>query len=102
MDRIKTALKSSDEEWTVIKPLLDEVTKKQRERLSPAGVPAIQDLQKAVADANVPAVEIQRLAAAVRSHQREQDTALKTARERLREVLTARQEAILLLYGILD
>ena len=102
LDRLKDALKSSDEEWALIKPRLEEVTSKQRERLSPAGVPAIQELQKAVGDSNVPAAEIQRLAEAVRAHHREKDAALKTARERLREVLTARQEAVLLLYGILD
>ena len=102
LDRIKTALKSTDEEWMVLKPLLEEVTKKQRERLSPIGVKEIQELQKATAGPDLPAAEIQRLMEAVRAHHHETEAALKTARDRLREVLTARQEAVLLLYGILD
>jgi Spy/CpxP family protein refolding chaperone len=102
LDRIKAALKTSDEESAVLKPLLEDVTKKQRERMSPVGVREIQELQKATADSGVPAADIQRLMEAVRFFQREKDVALKAARDRLREVLTARQEAVLLLYGILD
>lgn len=101
-ERIRTALKCTDEEWTVLKPLVEDVSKAIRERLNLTGTREVQNLQKAIADANTPVPDIQNLMEAVRANLREKEAALKASRDRLRQVLTARQEAALLSYGILD
>ena len=49
-----------------------------------------------------PAEEIQKKLAALRAERKAKEKELKDAREKLREVLTAKQEAMLVLQGLLD
>lgn len=115
----KEQLKVSDEEWTVLKPLVQAVTQKQWEQRmsrfrgmgrrgrgggdgednSPAEVKA---LRAALEDENTPAADIQAKLKAVRDANKAREAELEKAREQLRQVLTARQEAQLVLMGVLD
>lgn len=129
--RQKENLKLTDDEWTVIEPLLKEVTKLQmNERFRGRSVsmrghrpqPKAEDGEEAKEDpmAKVPgyaeakalnelikkdgatADEIKKALEAYRKVCKEQDELLKKAKEALRQVLTAKQEAQLVLAGTLD
>jgi hypothetical protein len=128
----------TDDEWTVIQPLFEDVMEKQRiimmqnfRGMRPGGGPPPpgmdqeggpgrgpgggpggffqmapdperEDLQSIVADENASADEIKTKLTAFRSARSKKQEELKTAREKLRAVLTVRQEAILVLRGTLD
>jgi hypothetical protein len=64
--------------------------------------PEAAALQKALADENTPAAEIQAKLEAYRKAQAVKEVELKEARDKLRAAVTARQEAILVLMGTLD
>jgi hypothetical protein len=138
MDRMKSELQTSDEEWTVIQPLLQNVMLKQREATAgrmggmgafagqrgrpdapgqaqaqgaragrpgaaqPAGASQVEALSKALESPNTSASELKQRLAAVRKAREQAETELKQAREELRQVLTVRQEANLVLMGIMD
>lgn len=131
MERFQEQLGASDEEWKVIQPLIEDVMTKQRAasssrfggmamlfrprgedqggQRSPRGRygrgepdPAVQALAKAIQDKNTPASEIKAKLKAVRSSRTKAEAELKAAREKLRAVLTLRQEAQLVLMGQLD
>jgi hypothetical protein len=137
MDRMKTELSASDEEWTVIQPLLQDVMTKQRATAAgrfggmaamgaPRGRPQaegqergrperpgagggavmgsgeVEALSKALESPNTSAAELKAKLAEVRSARQKADSELKTAREELRKVLTLRQEASLVVMGLLD
>lgn len=118
LQRQKEQLKVSDEEWTVLKPLLQAVTQKQWEQRmarfrgmgrrgrggggednSPAEVKA---LRAALEDENTPAADIQAKLKALRDANKARDAEIEKAREQLRQVLTVRQEAQLVLMGVLN
>jgi len=117
--RIKERLGATDEEWKALEPLVTKVTEAQRaarpsmgsmfgsDRRGPSGSsenanPAQEALQKATEDESTPAADIQAKLKAFREDRQKKEAELKTAREELRKVVTARQEAILVLMGILD
>jgi hypothetical protein len=138
MDRMKTELQTSDEEWAVIQPLLQNVMLKQREATAgrmggmgafagqrgrpdgpgqaqaqgaragrpgvaqPAGTEQVEALSKALESPNTSASELKQRLAAVRTARQKAEAELKQAREELRQVLTVRQEANLVLMGIMD
>jgi len=122
VDRTITDLELKDEEATVIKPLLTEVVKCQMSQMmgrmgggrggrggAAAGAgggrtqaPEIQALRDAVDNTSTPAAELQAKMKAVRDARKKAEEALQKAREALRKAVTARQEAQLLLSGILD
>ena len=64
--------------------------------------PEIQALRDAVEKADTPATELKTKMTAVRDARKKAEEALKKAREALRKNLTTRQEAQLLLSGMLD
>ncbi len=64
--------------------------------------PEIEALRKALDSKDTPAAEIQARIKAVRAARVKAEADLKTAREALRKVLTARQEGELFLTGLLD
>lgn len=62
----------------------------------------VEALQNAVENEQSSPEEIKSKLAAVRTEQEQKDQELKEAREELRKVLTLRQEARLVLMGLLD
>ena len=118
MDRIKENLAPTTEEWQAIEPLLTAVMEKQRQlRSAQMGgmfggrggdrggnqTPAeIQSLRDALDKKETPAPDIQAKLKSLRDLRKSQDAELQKAREELRKVLSVRQEAQLVLSGILD
>jgi len=115
--RMKEALKCTDEEWTAISPLIEKVTTLQRESRGGMGMmfggggdrgpdsnasPATDALRKALESETTPAPELQAKLKAYREERDKKTADLKTARETLRKAVNSRQEAQLVLFGILD
>ncbi len=127
-ERLKTSLKVSDEEWSVIQPLIEKVQAKQREsaggrfggfggrggrgsrggesagneQSSRPGAAESQALRTALENENTSADELKAKLAAVRESRKKSQAELEAAREDLRKVLTVRQEAALVSMGILE
>jgi len=124
---LKTALKVSDEEWAVILPLLEKVQNKQRESITgrfgmfggrrggpggPEGAgrlpgrsaqpPEAEALKAALDNEAAAPADIKAKLEALRESRKKSAAELDQAREELRKVLTQRQEATLVLSGILD
>lgn len=130
LDRYKERLGASDEEWNVIKPQINEVMRLQRQARGGGGgfmmrgpggpggdrggdrggrpsfggqeMPEAQALNTALENQSTPAPELQAKLNAYREAVKKNEAALKDAREKLRKVLTLRQEAMLVMAGILD
>ena len=90
LQRLKTALNATDEEWKSIEPLLKDVLDKQSGLRSPAAEVLRQALEYEASP-----TEIEYILSALRDDRRK-------TQERLRKVLTIHQEAQLVLIGILD
>lgn len=126
-EMVKTALKATDEEWAVIEPLLEKVETKQREAFAsrfaamggrrggdrggdrgnrPGGdrpvPPETEALKAALENESTPAAEIKAKLEALRASRKKANDELNQAREELRKVLTLRQEATLVTFGILE
>lgn len=122
-DRLKTALKVNDDEWGVIQPLVEKVTMKQRDaggsrfgggppRSSSsndpgrpperAGTAEREALRAAIEDENSSPETLKARLAAVREIRQKAAAELAEAREDLKKVLTVRQEAVLVSFGILE
>ena len=118
--RMKEALKATDEEWTVLQPLLENVMAKQRDasgfggrgRGGPGGnggdapttpsAKASQDLRDLLDKENATPEELKAKLAAVRETRKKSQAELAQAREELRKVLTLRQEAYFVSRGMLE
>ena len=123
--RFKAALACSDEEWEVIGPRVEKVVEIQfRARLGRGGFggpggpggpggrggrggmfqgsPEAQVLSEALESEDTPNEEIKAKLKAFRDAAKKREQELKKARDELREVLTLRQEARLVLMSILD
>jgi len=119
---------TNDDEWNVIEPKLEKVVKLKMEerttgitsmggmfggrgggaggmaRLNPltgAPDPSVDVLQKAI-DSNAPIAEVKAAMAKVRDARLQKRAALLKAQQDLKDVLSIRQEATLLLMGQLD
>ena len=126
-ERLKTALKVNAEEWTILEPLIEKVYLKQREamggRMSFSGrrssqsgdqgnrpspgtdrgaSPESDALRTALESEGTSAAEIKNKLEALRAARKKATAELETAREELRKVLTQRQEATLVLMGLLQ
>jgi len=128
-ERMKATLKVNDEEWSAIQPLIEKVMAKQREatgggrfgggpgRGGPGGgggdqgrpqgnhpqdLPAADALRTALESEGTPAADIKAKLEALREARKKATAELEQAREDLRKVLTQRQEATLVLMGILQ
>ena len=115
--RYQDTLEISDEEWKVVKPLLEKVVEKQfsqRMRMfrrgggrgGPGGggdQPAeVQALSDTLDKANATPEEIKAKMAALREARKKEEAETQKAREDLRKVCTVKQEAKLVLSGVLD
>jgi hypothetical protein len=123
-ERLKTALKMSDEEWNAILPLIEKVQSKQRDVMSARfgggrtrggdssaassewasrpGAAEVMALRTAVENENTPSEELKAKLAALREFRRKASAELEILREDLRKVLTVRQEAALVSAGVLE
>lgn len=119
---LKTSLKVSDEEWAIIQPLLEKVQTKQRDTLvnrfgflggrrgggdrqRPPGrssVPEVDALKVVLENEATSPADIKLKLEALRESRKKAVADLEQAREELRKVLTQRQEATLVLAGILE
>jgi hypothetical protein len=129
LDRLKERLKASDEEWTAIKPLVADVMKLRMSQMrgrmggmmpppggpgappmgpgGPGGMfgessPEAKALQITLDAASPSNDEIKARLTAYRDARKKDEQALQAAREKLKAVLTVRQEAQLVLAGILE
>jgi Spy/CpxP family protein refolding chaperone len=118
--RIKTSLKATDEEWTVLQPLVENVMAKQRDASGfgggrgrgPGGggdnapttpaAKASQDLRDLLDKDSATPEEIKAKLAAVRDTKKKAQAELTQAREELRKGLTLRQEAYFVSRGLLE
>lgn len=131
IEGMREPLDVSDEEWTAIKPLVAKVVEKQSatrtrgfrgmfggrgmtgrrggpdregDRRGPTetGDPELDALIKALDSKDTPAKDIEAKLKALRDARKKAEAELQQARDDLRKVLTVRQEAQLVLRGILD
>ena len=127
---IKTALNVSDDEWSVIQPLLDKVEQAQFAFVTSAnfgfgfagrrggngapggggagvntffqGSPEVQALNDAVQSGSTSSDDLKAKMAAVRAARKKAQDDLTAARQNLQKVLSLRQEAALLSMSVLD
>lgn len=129
-ERIKTSLKVTNDEWTVLQPLIEKVTTKQREAMSGRfggfggrggdrggdrggapggergadrpGAAESQALRDALEKDSTTAEELKAKLDAIRETRKKATAELAAAREELKKVVTVRQEAVLFSMGILE
>lgn len=126
MNNIKERLGASDDEWKVLQPKVEKIMTAQRESrggglgggggfgrrggqggggdqqpTTAVGI-ATQDLNKALENKDTPADELAKKLAALRDAREKAKAATAAAQKELKEVLTARQEAVLVTMGMLD
>lgn len=134
-DRMKEALKATDEEWTVLQPMIEKVSDKSREVRgsrsfggpggppgsssggdrsrsgsssssrysgSSSSTPEATALRETLEKESASPSEIKARLEAVRAQRKRSQMELDAAREDLRKVLTVRQEAVLVAYGLLE
>jgi len=122
---MKTALGMTDEEWPAVEPLVTKVQTLNREAMQmrfgrggrrrggnePTGnaeqelsplAQAFQELQTALDNADATTEDIQEKLTAYRAAREQAKQELDKAKQALREVLTQRQEAVLVVRGLLD
>ena len=128
-ERIKTSLKVTDDEWTVLQPLIEKVTTKQREAMSGrfggfggrgggpgggggdrggngggdrAGSAESQALRDALEKDGTSPEDIKAKLNAVRESRKKATVELAAARAELQKVVSVRQEAVLFSMGFLE
>ncbi len=113
MQRYKDEMGFSDDEWQAVSPLLKNVLMKQAESMmrgfggrgrgpEATANPTVDALRKALDDDQTSAAKFKSLIKDYRADVKKKQEELKKARAELLDVLTARQEAYLLLRGILE
>lgn len=120
-ERLRESLNVSDEEWQVIQPKIEKVQAAQRNRGGFGGfgggrrggggdgqgpdtpvTRASNDLRTTLENQNASADEVAQKLEALRAARKQAEADLNAAREDLKSVLTQRQEASLVLMGILE
>jgi hypothetical protein len=126
MNRIKERMGATDDEWKVLEPKIEKVTTAQRNsrggffgggrrggnngNAANANPPADQspvqkasaDLRTALENKDTPADEIAKKLTALREAREKGKAEVAAAQKELKEVLTQRQEAVLVTMGMLD
>jgi len=125
MDRMREQLQASEDEWAVLQPRIERINEAQRatrgggwggaQRRGRGGddqqqasqgpqtpvAQASQALRQAI-DNNASADEIVQKLEAYRAARQQAEAELKAAQDDLRELVTPRQEAVLVMLGILE
>jgi len=127
MTQIKEQIQANDAEWSVLAPRVERVIKAQREVQAghdprgvreprppkepkpdeqPRPVSVVSESAKALSatlwDQSAAATEIRRQVAAIRDARAKARRELTQSQEELRQLLTYRQEAVLIIMGLLD
>jgi flagellar motility protein MotE (MotC chaperone) len=130
MDRLREQLGANDDEWKVLQPKIEKVTTAQREARFGGGFggfggrgnrggggpggggdnnqpqsavgQASQDLRRTLENKDASADEIGAKLKSLREAREKAQAELQTAQKELKEVLTQRQEATLVSFGMLD
>lgn len=123
MDRVKEQLGATDEEWKALEPKVQKVMDAQRDARAGGGfrgrggrggqggadnqpqsdvAKASQDLRTAIENKDTPADELKAKIAALREARQKARANLEAAQKDLKELLTARQEAVLISNGMLE
>jgi multidrug efflux pump subunit AcrB len=124
MNNIKERLGASDDEWKVISPKVEKVMTAQRDARGGGGFAgfggrgrrggggdqqpttetgkASADLQAALENKDTPADDIAKKLAAYREARDKGRAALQASQKELKEILTQRQEAVLVNMGMLE
>jgi hypothetical protein len=112
VDDLKRQLEVSDQEWSVIKPRVEAVYNLMHPQPQFSGPgntrPANPvdrgkgELREVLGDKNAPAEQIKAKLTALRAAQVNVNQELAKARQNLRQIMTLRQEATLVLNGLLD
>jgi hypothetical protein len=126
LDRIKEQLAASDDEWKVLSPKIEKVMDVQRNTFAGFGgfrgrgggggggggnadnqpqtpvAKASADLRTTLENKDAPADEIKTKLAALRDARQKARDELQAAQKELKEVLTQRQEAVLVTNGMLE
>ncbi len=118
--RMKEQLKVTDDEWKVIQPKLQKVFEARRDAMGgmfgfrrnrddnnqnqpqSAVQKAAHDLQQSLDNSSASAEDIANKLQALRDAKEKAKTDLASAQKDLKDVLTQRQEAVLVMMGILD
>ncbi len=119
-DRLKSDLKATDEEWKVMLPKIEKLVTAQRdsrggflfgrrgggdnnqdEPTTPVGK-AMRDLKQALDNDKASADELSSKLKSLRDAKEKAKAELQSAQKDLKEVLTQRQEAVLVMTGMLD
>ena len=111
MEEIKSELGVSEEEWTVLKPRIEAVYRlvhtqpasgsSEVESLALAAAKT-RELQELLRNKDAKPEEIKGKLTALRAAKEQARQELVKARQSLRQVMTLRQEAVLVLNGLLD
>lgn len=118
---LKESLKASDDEWTVLQPLIEKVQTKQREGMTSrfagmignlfggrgsggdrGGSPESQALRTALENSSVTPEDLKAKLTALRESRKKAEAEMVAAREDLRKVVSVRQEAVLVSMGVLE
>ncbi len=125
LEQMQEQLEFSDEEWKAVSPLVQDVMEKQQDNFrggfrffggrGPGGDrggrgrggfgepdPATEALMDVLENEDASADSIQAKLTVLRDARKKQEKELQAAREKLRKVLNLRQEAQLVLFGMLD
>ncbi|MCL5283078.1 MAG: hypothetical protein M1376_24615 [Planctomycetes bacterium] len=110
-ENLRRQLRVSDQEWTVIKPRLQAVydlvhpQPPIRARNEPPKTEVEQrsrDLRELLREEEAPSAQIRAKLTALRAAKERTVQELAKARQNLRQLMTVRQEALLVLNGLLD
>ena len=125
---LKDSLKATEDEWTILQPLVEKVQSRQREEMTsrfaglvgnlfggrggsggPGGLggdrgssPESQALRTALESSSVSPEELNAKLAALRESRKKAAAEMEAARAELRKVVSVRQEAVLVSMGILE
>ena len=119
MNNIKERLGASDDEWKVLEPKVEKVMTAQRDARGGGGFggfgrrggdqqpttevgKASADLRTALENKDTPADDIAKKLAAFREARDKARTQLQASQKELKEILTQRQEAVLVNMGMLE
>ena len=120
MNSIKEQLKADDDEWKVLSPKIEKLMTAQRDARAGGGgfgrrpggntdnqpttpvAKASADLRTVLENKDAPADEIAKKLAALREARDKARTDLQAVQKELKEVLTQRQEAVLVTMGMLE
>ena len=121
---LKESLKASDDEWTILQPLIEKVQSKQREGMTSrfsgmignlfggrgqggpggdrSGSPESQALKETLENSSASPDDLKAKLTALRESRKKSEAEMAAAREDLRKIVSVRQEAVLVSMGVLE